>query len=148
MIIAKNGSVKVSGYTFTLIKETMGIIDSLMESDVLGKDSKSKETMLNTMIKTVKCKSEGRDPMELIEYLSKDETRAFILLMKAFEHEEADGDEEEDDEDVTDSGSSESKPKVTVICNGKKVVTDADGIGKIIADMVADELKNDGKEKK
>ena len=114
-----------------------------MRNDILGDDSKSKEAMLTTMIEVVKCKAEGRSPMELIGELSKEETKALFLLAKAMSFEEDD-----DEGDVMDSGSSESKGNVTVICGGKKVVTDADGIGKIIADMVTDEIKNSGKEKK
>lgn len=118
-----------------------------MRNDILGDDSKSKEAMLTTMIEVVKCKAEGRSPMELIGELSKEETKALFLLAKAMSFEEDDDEEEEDDEDVTDSGSSESNGKVTVICGGKKVVTDADGIGKIIANMVAEDIRNIRKEK-
>lgn len=146
MIKAKNGVVKVKGYTFTVLQETIGIIDALMRdgNKILGDDIKSKEAMLTTMIKAVKCKTEGRSPMDLIGELSKEETKALFLLMNAVSVGESDDDDEEDDDEDAEAEDS-SKPKVTVICGGKKVVTDADGIGKIIADMVTDEIK--GKEK-
>lgn len=150
MIKAENGVVKIKGYTFTVLQETIGIIDALMRdgNKILGDDIKSKEAMLTTMIKAVKCKTEGRSPMDLIGELSKEETKALSLLMKAVSVGESDDDDEEDDEEDDDEDAEaedSSKPKVTVICGGKKVVTDADGIGKIIADMVTDEIK--GKEK-
>lgn len=146
MIKAKYGVVKVKGYTFTVLQETIGIIDALMRdgNKILGDDIKSKEAMLTTMIKVVECKTEGRSPMDLIGELSKEETKALFLLMKAVSVGESDDDEEEEEDDDAEAEDS-SKPKVTVICGGKKVVTDADGIGKIIADMVTDEIK--GKEK-
>ena len=141
MIKAEKGVVKATGYTSELMKEMVGIIDSALEGDFLGETIEEREAMLNTIIKMIKCKISGKDPMEAIDDMDKDEVKAFLRLIAAINFDDDDDDEEEDD-DAEDS----SKPNVTVICGGKKVVTDADDIGKIIADMVADELKN-GKEK-
>ena len=104
--------------------------------------------MLNTIIKMVKCKISGKDPMEAVDDMDKDEVVAFLRLMAAINIDDGDDDEEEEDGDEEESDSGDAHGNVTVICNGKKVLTDADGIGKIIADMVADEIKNSGKEKK
>lgn len=142
MIKAENGVVKASGYTHELIKEMVGIIDSALEGNFLGETVEKRVTMLNTIIKMIKCKVSGKEPMEAIDDLDGDEVKAFLRLMAAINFDDDDDDEEEDD-DAEDS----SKGNVTIICGGKKVVTDADDIGKIIADMVADELKN-GEEKK
>ena len=142
MIKAEKGVVKATGYTSELMKEMVGIIDSALEGDFLGETIEEREAMLNTIIKMIKCKISGKDPMEAIDDMDKDEVKAFLRLIAAINFDDDDDDEEEDD-DAEDS----SKPNVTVICGGKKVVTDADDIGKIIADMVADELKN-GEEKK
>lgn len=142
MIKAEKGVVKATGYTSELMKEMVGIIDSALEGDFLGETIEEREAMLNTIIKMIKCKISGKDPMEAVDNMDKDEVKAFLRLMAAINFDDDDDDDEEDD-DAEDS----SKPNVTVICGGKKVVTDADDIGKIIADMVADELKN-GEEKK
>lgn len=142
MIKAEKGVVKATGYTNELMKEMVGIIDSALEGDFLGKTIEEREAMLNTIIKMIKCKISGKDPMEAIDDMDKDEVKAFLRLMAAINFDDDDNDDEEEDDDAEDS----SKGNVTVICGGKKVVTDADDIGKIIADMVADELKN-GKEK-
>ena len=141
MIKAEKGVVRATGYTSELMKEMVGIIDSALEGDFLGETIEEREAMLNTIIKMIKCKISGKDPMEAIDDMDKDEVKAFLRLMAAINFDDDDDDEEDDD--AEDS----SKPNVTVICGGKKVVTDADGIGKIIADLVADEIKNDGKEK-
>ena len=148
MIKAKNGVVKVKGYTFTVLQETIGIIDALMRdgNKILGDDIKSKEAMLTTMIKVVECKSEGRSPMDLIGELSKEETKALFLLVKAVSVGESDDDEEEEEDDDAEAEDS-SKPNVTVICNGKKVVTNSEDVGKIIANMVAEDIRNIRKEK-
>lgn len=142
MIKAENGVVKATGYTHELMKEMVGIIDSALEGDFLGETIEKRVAMLNTIIKMTKCKVSGKEPTEAIDDLDGDEVKAFLRLMAAINFDDDDDDEEEDD-DAEDS----SKPNITVICGGKKVVTDADGIGKIIADLVADELKN-GEEKK
>ena len=145
MIKAENGVVKASGYTHELMKEMVGIIDSALEGNFLGETLEKRVTMLNMIIKMVKGKVLGKEPMEAVVDMDKEEVKAFMRLMAAINFGD-DDDEEEDQDDDADAEDS-SKPNVTVICGGKKVVTDADGIGKIIADMVADELKN-GKEKK
>ena len=142
MIKAENGVVKATGYTHELMKEMVGIIDSALEGNFLGETVEKRVTMLNTIIKMVKGKVSGKEPMEAVDEMDREEIKAFMRLMAAINFDDDDDDEEEDDE-AEDS----SKPNVTVICGGKKVVTDADGIGKIIADLVADEIKNDGKEK-
>ena len=145
MIKAENGVVTASGYAHELIKEMVGIIDSALEGNFLGETVEKRVTMLNTIIKMVHGKASGKEPMEAIDEMDKEEVKAFMRLMAAINFGD-DDDEEEDQDDDADAEDS-SKGNVTVICGGKKVVTDSDGIAKIIADMVADELKN-GKEKK
>lgn len=146
MIKAEKGVVKASGYAHELIKEMVGIIDSALEGNFLGETLEKRVTMLNMIIKMVKAKVSGKESMEAVDDMDKEEVKAFMRLMAAihFGDDDDDDDEEDEDDDAEDS----SKGNVTVICGGKKVVTDADGVGKIIADMVADELKNNGKEKK
>lgn len=143
MIKAEKGVVKATGYTHELMKEMVGIIDSALEGDFLGETIEKREAMLNVIIKMTKCKVSGKEPMEAIDDMDRDEIKAFMRLMAAINFDDDDNDDEEEDDDAEDS----SKGNVTIICGGKKVVTDADGIGKIIADLVADEIKNDGKEK-
>lgn len=147
MILAKDGAVKIKGYNFEIPKETVCFIDSLLESDILGDDIEEKEVMLSTMIKIVKCKMSGKDPFDLIEGMPKKEARALIALITAFNHDNDDDDDEEEDDDVTDFGSGDDHGNVTVICGGKKVVTNADDVGKIIADMVANEIRKGEGEK-
>ena len=144
MIKAENGVVKATGYTHELMKEMVGIIDSALEGNFLGETVEKRVTMLNTIIKMVKGKVSGKEPMEAVDDMDRDEIKAFMRLMAAINFDDDDDDDEEDDDAEAEDS---SKPNVTVICGGKKVVTDANGIGKIIADLVADEIKNDGKEK-
>ena len=143
MIKAEKGVVKATGYTSELMKEMVGIIDSALEGDFLGETIGEREAMLKTIIKMIKCKISGKEPMEAVDEMDREEVKAFMRLMAAINFGDDDEDDEEEDDDAEDS----SKGNVTIICGGKKVVTDADDIGKIIADMVADELKN-GEEKK
>ena len=150
MIKAENGVVKASGYTHELMKEMVGIIGSALEGNFLGETLEKRVTMLNMIIKMVKGKVLGKEPMEAVVDMDKDEVKAFMRLMAAINFDDDDKDDDDDDveEQQTEDSNNEAKGKVTVICGGKKVVTDSDGIAKIIADMVDDEIKNNGKEKK
>ena len=141
MIKAKKGVVKVTGYTHELMKEMVGIIDAALEKNFFGETVEKREAMLNMIIKMVKCKISGKDPMEAVDDMDKDEVVAFMRLMAAINIDDGD----DDDEEESDSG--DAHGNVTVICGGKKVVTDADGIGKIIADMVTEDIRNSRKEK-
>lgn len=148
MIKAENGVVKATGYTHELMKEMVGIIDSALEGNFLGETLEKRVTMLNTIIKMVKGKVSGKEPMEAVDEMDKEEVKAFMRLMAAINCDDDDEEDEEEDDDEEESDSSDAHGNVTVICGSKKVVTNSDGIAKIIADMVADELKNDRKEKK